>query len=141
MLLLFICHSTSTITDIQQQYYRVTMKKPEQLQQQKYQSTLISQSCCSCCCWYAIFLLLLWFNSNCAATLAHIEEQKYKIKKALLTTCVANHILYNRCGLGPKSFSLYIAFPICDYHSCVLNLLPHAITIYLLFVTKESFFP
>ena len=90
---------------------------------------------------FSILLLLLLFNCNHVATITHAEEQKYEIKKALLTTCVANHFLYNTCGLGQKSYSLYIPFPICDYHRCVLNLLPHAITIYLLFVTKESFFP
>ena len=133
-MLLFICHSTSTITDIKQQYYSVIVQKPEQVQQQKYQSTLISQSCCSC--WYVFLLLLflLLFNCNCVAAITHAQEQNYEIKEGLLTTCVVNHIVHNKCGLGKKSFSLYIQFPMCDYHNCVLNLLPHAITIYLHFV-------
>ena len=141
MLLLFICHSTSTITNIQQQYYRVTTTKTR-TSTTKEISIYINFS-------ILLFLLLLvynlvvvavLFNCNCVATITHAGEQKYEIKKALLTTCFANHILHNRCDLGQKSFPLYIPFPICDYHSCVLNLLPHAITIYLLFVSKRFFF-
>ena len=78
MLLLFICHSTSTITDIKQQYYSVITTKTR-----TNQSTWISQSCCPCSCWYVILLLLflLLFNCNCVATITHAKEQNYEMKQ------------------------------------------------------------